>query len=70
MSVLCGGRLAIHDMKELGRDLEGIYMQYITTVKHIHYLYVESTRVLADIVINSGKNDVAFDIVKMKIAHM
>ena len=60
-------RRAIRDMKERGRDLEGIFEQYITTVKPMHYLYVEPTRALADIVINSGKNDVAFDIVRTKI---
>lgn len=60
-------RRAIRDMKERGRDLEGIFEQYITTVKPMHYLYVEPTRALADIVINSSKNDVAFDIVRTKI---
>lgn len=60
-------RRAIRDMKERGRDLEGIFEQYITTVKPMHYLYVEPTKVLADIVINSGMNDVAFDIIKTKI---
>lgn len=60
-------RRAIRDMKERGRDLEGIFEQYITTVKPMHYLYVEPTKALADIVINSGMNDVAFDMVKMKI---
>ena len=33
----------------------------------MHYLYVEPTRATADIVINSGMNDVAFDIVQSKI---
>ena len=61
-------RRAIRDMKERGRDLEGIFEQYITTVKPMHYLYVEPTKVLADIVINSGMNDVAFDMVKTKIS--
>lgn len=60
-------RRAIRDMKERGRDLEGIFEQYVTTVKPMHYLYVEPTKALADIVINSGMNDVAFDMVKTKI---
>lgn len=60
-------RRAIRDMEERGRDLEGIFEQYITTVKPMHYLYVEPTKAKADIVINSGMNDVAFDIVKTKI---
>lgn len=60
-------RRAIRDMKERGRDLEGIFEQYVTTVKPMHYLYVEPTKALADIVINSGLNDVVFDIVKTKV---
>ena len=54
-------------MRDRGRDLEGIFEQYMTTVKPMHYLFVEPTKALADIVINSGRNDVAFDIVKTKV---
>lgn len=50
------------DVEERGRDLNGIIKQYLTTVKPMHYLYVEPTRSKADIVINSGKNDIAFDL--------
>ncbi len=57
-------------MKERGRDLDNIVDQYLTTVKPMHYLYVEPTRALADVVINSGMNNVAFDIVKSKIQLM
>ena len=57
----------IRDVKERGRDVEGIAKQYLTTVKPMHYLYVEPTRAKADIVINSGLNDVAFDLIKSKI---
>lgn len=61
-------RRVSRDMIERGRDLEGIINQYLTTVKPMHYLYVEPTKVFADIVINSGMNDVAYDMVKTKIA--
>ena len=60
-------RRVIRDVKERGRDLEGVVDQYLTTVKPMHYLYVEPTRALADVVINSGMNDVAFDVVRSKI---
>lgn len=60
-------RRVIRDTKERGRDIEGIVSQYLTTVKPMHYLYVEPTRAMADIVINSGMNDVAFEIVKSRI---
>lgn len=60
-------RRIVRDVKERGRDLDNIVDQYLTTVKPMHYLYVEPTRATADIVINSGMNDVAFDIVQSKI---
>ena len=60
-------RRIIRDVKERGRDLDNIVEQYLTTVKPMHYLYVDPTRATADIVINSGMNDVAFDIVQSKI---
>ena len=41
--------------------------QYLTTVKPMHYLYVEPTKTVADLILNSGLNDVAFDIMKTKI---
>ena len=61
-------RRVIRDVKERGRDVEGIAKQYLTTVKPMHYIYVEPTKAMADIVINSGMNDVAFDLVKSKIS--
>ncbi len=60
-------RRIIRDVKERGRHVEDISEQYLTTVKPMHYLYVEPTRQQADIVINSGMNDVAFDLMKTKI---
>ena len=57
-------------MEERGRDLRGIIDQYLTTVKPMHYLYVEPTKAKADIVINSGMNKVAFDIVKARIMQL
>lgn len=63
-------RRIVRDVKERGRDLDNIVEQYLTTVKPMHYLYVEPTRSMADIVINSGMNNVAFDIVQSKIRLM
>ncbi len=60
-------RRIIRDVKERGRQVEDISTQYLTTVKPMHYLYVEPTKAKADIVINSGMNDVAFDLMKTKI---
>ena len=63
-------RRIVRDVKERGRDLDNIVDQYLTTVKPMHYLYVEPTRALADVVINSGKNDVAFDLFVSKIGQL
>lgn len=60
-------RRILRDVKERGRHVEDISEQYLTTVKPMHYLYVEPTKALADIVINSGMNDVAFDLMRTKI---
>lgn len=60
-------RRIVRDVKERGRDLDNIVDQYLTTVKPMHYLYVEPTKAMADMIINSGMNDVAFDIVRSKI---
>ncbi len=63
-------RRVMRDVKERGRDLDNIVQQYLTTVKPMHYLYVEPTKAMADIVINSGLNDVAFDVMRSKIQMM
>ena len=60
-------RRVVRDVKERGRDVEGIAKQYLTTVKPMHYIFVEPTKYNADIVINSGLNDVAFDVIRVKI---
>ena len=55
------------DMVERGRDLDGIIDQYLATVKPMHNAYVEPTKAYADIIINGGMNDTAYDLVKNKI---
>ena len=60
-------RRVVRDVKERGRDVEDIARQYLTTVKPMHYIYVDPTKAMADIVINSGMNDVAFELVRTKI---
>ncbi len=63
-------RRVMRDVEERGRDIRGIVEQYLTTVKPMHYVYVEPTRAMADLVINSGLNDVAFDIMSAKIEQL
>jgi uridine kinase len=63
-------RRVIRDVKERGRDIEGVVEQYLTTVKPMHYLYVEPTKPLADVIINSGMNEVAFQLMRTNIEKM
>ena len=56
-------RRILRDVEQRGRDLNGVITQYLNTVKPMHALYVEPTRQMADLVINSGFNDVAFDLI-------
>ncbi len=60
-------RRVVRDMKERGRDIEGIVRQYLSTVKPMHNMFVEPSRAKADFVINGGKNPVALDLVVTKI---
>ncbi len=60
-------RRVVRDVKERGRDIEGIVEQYLHSVKPMHYIYVEPTKALADLVINSGMNEVAFSVMRTQI---
>lgn len=60
-------RRIARDMEERGRDFDNIMEQYLTTVKPMHNLFVQPTRAMADIVLNSGRNDVAFDLFQAKV---
>lgn len=60
-------RRMMRDIRERGRDMEGVAEQYLSTVKKMHYLYVEPTKEYADIVINGGLNEVAYRLMKLDI---
>ena len=60
-------RRARRDMRERGRDLDSVIHQYLSTVKPMHNTYVEPTKVFADIILNGGKNEQAFILVKTQI---
>ena len=60
-------RRIVRDTKERGRDLENIIDQYLATVKPMHNIHVEPTKIYADIITNSGMNDVAYDLVSSKV---
>lgn len=60
-------RRARRDMVERGRDLDSVIHQYLTTVKPMHNTYVNPTKMFADIILNGGKNEQAFLLVKAQI---
>ena len=63
-------RRARRDMLERGRDLDSVIDQYLSTVKPMHNTYVKPTKVFADIILNGGKNEQAFAIVKAQIEQL
>ena len=60
-------RRAKRDMQERGRDRDSVIDQYLTTVKPMHNTYVKPTRIFADIILNGGKNEQAFKLVRNQI---
>lgn len=63
-------RRARRDIRDRGRDLDSVIHQYLSTVKPMHNTYVEPTKVFADIILNGGKNEQAFVLVKTRIAQL
>ncbi|MBQ0065858.1 MAG: uridine kinase [Firmicutes bacterium] len=63
-------RRALRDVRERGRDLEGIFEQYVATVKPMHDMYVEPSKKYADFILNSGMNQVAFDVISARIKEL
>lgn len=63
-------RRARRDMVERGRDLDSVIDQYLSTVKPMHNTYVNPTKVFADIILNGGKNEQAFLLVKTQIEQL
>lgn len=63
-------RRARRDMQERGRDLDSVIDQYLSTVKPMHNTYVKPTKVFADIILNGGKNEQAFALVKAQIEQL
>ncbi len=60
-------RRAKRDMQERGRDLDSVIDQYLSTVKPMHNTYVKPTKIFADVILNGGKNEQAFILVKTQI---
>lgn len=65
-------RRIVRDVRDRGRDLEGVVNQYLTTVKPMHEAFVEPSKRNADIIIPSGgHNTVALEMVIERVrAHL
>ncbi|MCF0246088.1 MAG: uridine kinase [Ileibacterium sp.] len=57
-------RRARRDVIERGRSIESVMEQYLTTVKPMHNLYVEPSKINADLIVNGGRNPNAIAIVQ------
>lgn len=52
------------DIKERGREFDGVIEQYFRTVRPMHYGFVEPSKRYADIIIpHGGNNDIAIEMV-------
>lgn len=61
-------RRILRDIKDRGRTLESVILQYMETVRPAHLQFVEPTKRYADIIIpEGGYNKVAIDILVTKI---
>ena len=61
-------RRILRDVEERGRTLERVVIQYQTTVKTMHEMYVEPSKKFADIIIpEGGENKVALDMIMGRI---
>ena len=61
-------RRVIRDVKERGRDIEGVVEQYLTTVKPMHEQFCEPSKKYADIIIpEGGFNTVALEMLNQRI---
>ena len=55
------------DVRERGRDLDGVVEQYLSTVKPMHEQFVRPTKRDADLVIPEGANEKAIAILRHRI---
>ena len=62
-------RRILRDIKERGRSLESVILQYMSTVRPAHQQFVEPSKRYADIIIpEGGYNKVAIDLLYAKVA--
>lgn len=57
-------RRARRDVIERGRTIESVMEQYLATVKPMHNLYVEPSKVYADLILNGGMDPKAVEVIR------
>lgn len=64
-------RRILRDIKERGRSLDSVILQYMSTVRPAHLQFIEPSKRYADIIIpEGGYNKVAIDLIYSKINHI
>ena len=58
------------DVAERGRDVDSVVTQYMTTVRPMHNQFVEPSKRCADIIIPTGFNSVALEMVIARLEQM
>ena len=62
-------RRLLRDVKERGRNMDGVVSQYVNTVRVMHESFIEPSKRYADIIIpEGGQNTVAIDLLTTKIS--
>lgn len=61
-------RRILRDIKERGRSLDSVILQYMSTVRPAHLQFIEPSKRYADIIIpEGGYNEVAIDLIYSKL---
>ena len=64
-------RRILRDIKERGRSLESVILQYMSTVRPAHLQFVETSKRYADVIIpEGGYNKVAIELLYSRIKHI
>ncbi len=59
------------DINHRGRTVDAVINQYLTTVRPMHYTFVEPSKLYADLIIPvGGENTIAIDIITTKIVDL
>ena len=68
---ICLSRRIYRDSIERGRDLASVITQYNNYVRPMYFKFIEPSRKYADIIVpKGGKNKIAVDIIRAKIAKL